>query len=157
MAHEYTISLPDFTSDSWVKYAVFFFFIALAVLAVSFIFKQHVGFVEGLANNGRKPGSSPLDDTTDNDIVTIAQKQKETAEQAHNSLHVDTHYEHYNEIINNMDEWVNAKIVNSLKNVSHQIQNEGKIEDIIKHMDELNTMKKFRMTLDDCAKYIDTH
>ena len=69
---------------------------------------------------------------------------------------MDSHYNHYSTIIENMDEWVNAKIVNSLKNVSKEVHGEGKMEDIIRHMNELNTMNKFKLTLEECARYIDT-
>jgi hypothetical protein len=71
-------------------------------------------------------------------------------------LNMDSHYSHYSKIIENMDEWVNAKIVNSLKNVSREVHGEGKMEDIIRHMNELNTMNKFKLTLEDCTRYIDS-
>ena len=33
---------------------------------------------------------------------------------------------------------------------------EGKMEDIVRHMNELNTMNKFKVTLEECARYIDS-
>ena len=115
--------------------------------------------IEGLANRNSKKGGSgsdPLEDENDGDIITIAKRQEELTTKTQKSLNMDSHYNHYNKIIENMDEWVNAKIVNSLKNVSREVHGEGKMEDIVRHMNELNTMNKFKLTLEDCAKYIDT-
>ena len=113
--------------------------------------------IEGLANrNSKKSGSDPLEDDNDGDIITIAKRQEELTTKTQKSLNMDSHYNHYNKIIENMDEWVNAKIVNSLKNVSREVHGEGKMEDIVRHMNELNTMNKFKVTLEECARYIDT-
>jgi len=113
--------------------------------------------IEGLTNrNTKKNNDNPLEDENDGDIITIAKRQEEFATKTQKSLNMDSHYNHYNKIIENMDEWVNAKIVNSLKNVSREVHGEGKMEDIVRHMNELNTMNKFKLTLEDCAKYIDT-
>ena len=154
--------LPSVTQDSTdtlAKYVVLGIFIILALVAVQYIFRNQIGMIEGLANRNSKRGSGgtePLEDENDGDIITIAKRQEELTTKTQKSLNMDSHYNHYNKIIENMDEWVNAKIVNSLKNVSREVHGEGKMEDIIRHMNELNTMNKFKVTLEECARYIDT-
>jgi hypothetical protein len=147
------------TTDTLAKYVVLGIFVVLALVAVQYIFRNQIGMIEGLANRNSKKSSSstdPLEDENDGDIITIAKRQEELTAKTQKSLNMDSHYNHYNKIIENMDEWVNAKIVNSLKNVSREVHGEGKMEDIVRHMNELNTMNKFKLTLEECARYIDT-
>ena len=146
-------------TDTLAKYVVLGIFLILALVAIQYIFRNQIGMIEGLTNRNSKKGSSstdPLEDENDGDIITIAKRQEELTTKTQKSLNMDSHYNHYNKIIENMDEWVNAKIVNSLKNVSREVHGEGKMEDIIRHMNELNTMNKFKLTLEDCARYIDS-
>ena len=146
-------------TDSLAKYIVLGIFLILALVAIQYIFRNQLGMIEGLANRNSKKGGSgsgPLEDDNDGDIITIAKRQEELTTKTQKSLNMDSHYNHYNKIIENMDEWVNAKIVNSLKNVSREVHGEGKMEDIVRHMNELNTMNKFKLTLEECARYIDT-
>jgi hypothetical protein len=147
------------TTDTLAKYVVLGIFLILALVAIQYIFRNQLGMIEGLANRNSKKGGSgsdPLEDENDGDIITIAKRQEELTTKTQKSLNMDSHYNHYNKIIENMDEWVNAKIVNSLKNVSREVHGEGKMEDIVRHMNELNTMNKFKVTLEECARYIDT-
>jgi hypothetical protein len=147
------------TTDTLAKYVVLGIFLILALVAIQYIFRNQLGMIEGLANRNSKKGGSgsdPLEDDNDGDIITIAKRQEELTTKTQKSLNMDSHYNHYNKIIENMDEWVNAKIVNSLKNVSQEVHGEGKMEDIVRHMNELNTMNKFKLTLEECARYIDT-
>ena len=152
--------LPSDSTDTLAKYVVLGIFLILALVAIQYIFRNQLGMIEGLSNRNSKKGGSggsdPLEDENDGDIITIAKRQEEFATKTQKSLNMDSHYNHYNKIIENMDEWVNAKIVNSLKNVSREVHGEGKMEDIVRHMNELNTMNKFKLTLEDCARYIDT-
>jgi hypothetical protein len=145
-------------TDTLAKYVVLGIFIILALVAIQYIFRNQIGMIEGLTNRNSKKGGGgePLDDENDGDIITIAKRQEEFASKTQKSLNMDSHYNHYNKIIENMDQWVNAKIVNSLKNVSREVHGEGKMEDIIRHMNELNTMNKFKVTLEECARYIDS-
>ena len=146
-------------TDSLAKYIVLGIFLILALVAIQYIFRNQLGIIEGLANRNSKKGGSggdPLEDDNDGDIITIAKRQEELTTKTQKSLNMDSHYNHYNKIIENMDEWVNAKIVNSLKNVSREVHGEGKMEDIVRHMNELNTMNKFKVTLEECARYIDS-
>ena len=146
-------------TDTLAKYVVLGIFLILALVAIQYIFRNQLGMVEGLANRNSKKsgtGNDPLEDENDGDIITIAKRQEELTAKTQKSLNMDSHYNHYNKIIENMDEWVNAKIVNSLKNVSREVHGEGKMEDIVRHMNELNTMNKFKLTLEECARYIDT-
>ena len=144
-------------TDTLAKYVVLGIFLILALVAIQYIFRNQIGMIEGLTNrNSKKNNNNPLDDENDGDIITIAKRQEELTTKTQKSLNMDSHYNHYNKIIENMDEWVNAKIVNSLKNVSREVHGEGKMEDIVRHMNELNTMNKFKLTLEDCARYIDT-
>ncbi len=146
------------TTDTLAKYVVLGIFLILALVAIQYIFRNQLGMIEGLTNRNSKKGGSadPLEDENDGDIITIAKRQEELTTKTQKSLNMDSHYNHYNKIIENMDEWVNAKIVNSLKNVSREVHGEGKMEDIVRHMNELNTMNKFKLTLEDCARYIDS-
>jgi hypothetical protein len=149
----------DQSTDTLAKYVVLGIFIIVALVAIQYIFRNHIGMIEGLTNrNSKKSGSGtdPLEDENDGDIITIAKRQEELATKTQKSLNMDSHYNHYNKIIENMDQWVNAKIVNSLKSVSREVHGEGKMEDIIRHMNELNTMNKFKLTLEECARYIDS-
>jgi hypothetical protein len=150
-------SITEDNTDGLAKYVVLGIFIILALVTIQYIFRNHIGMIEGLTNrNSKKDTGNPLEDENDGDIITIAKRQEELAAKTQKSLNMDSHYNHYNKIIENMDEWVNAKIVNSLKNVSREVHGEGKMEDIIRHMNELNTMNKFKLTLEECARYIDT-
>jgi hypothetical protein len=145
------------TTDTLAKYVVLGIFIILALVAIQYIFRNQLGMIEGLANRKSSKGNTdPLEDENEGDIITIAKRQEELTAKTQKSLNMDSHYNHYNKIIENMDTWVNAKIVNSLKNVSREVHGEGKMEDIIRHMNELNTMNKFKVTLEECARYIDS-
>jgi len=150
-------SSKDQSTDTIAKYLVLGIFIVVALVTIQYIFRNHIGMLEGLTNRNSKKGSSdPLEDENDGDIITIAKRQEELATKTQKSLNMDSHYNHYSKIIDNMDQWVNAKIVNSLKSVSREVHGEGKMEDIIRHMNELNTMNKFKLTLEECARYIDS-
>lgn len=153
-------SAKDHSTDVMVKYLVLGIILILLFFAIQYIFKTQIGMIEGLtgrADKNKTGGSGgPLDDENEGDIITIAKRQQEMADKTQKSLNMDEHYNHYSQIIDNMDEWVNAKIVNSLKNVSKEVHGEGNMEDIIRHMNELNTMNKFKLTLEECSRYIDT-
>jgi hypothetical protein len=145
----------DQSTDTLAKYIVLGIFIIVALVTIQYIFRNHIGMIEGLTNRKSKT-SDPLEDENDGDIITIAKRQEELTTKTQKSLNMDSHYNHYNKIIENMDQWVNAKIVNSLKSVSREVHGEGKMEDIIRHMNELNTMNKFKLTLEECSRYIDS-
>ena len=150
-------SLKDHSTDVMVKDFVLGIILILLFYAIQYIFGSQLGYIEGSTTRKEKEKTGgPLDDNNDGDIITIAKRQQEMADKTQKSLNMDQHYNHYSQIIENMDEWVNAKIVNSLKNVSKEVHGEGKMEDIIRHMNELNTMNKFKLTLEDCSRYIDT-
>ena len=147
---------PD-TTDTLAKYVVLGIFLILALVTIQYIFRNQLGMIEGLATRKTNKGNAdPLEDENEGDIITIAKRQEELTTKTQKSLNMDSHYNHYNKIIENMDQWVNAKIVNSLKSVSREVHGEGKMEDIIRHMNELNTMNKFKVTLEECARYIDS-
>ena len=151
-----TSTSPDNT-DTLAKYVVLGIFLILALVTIQYIFRNQLGMIEGLATRKTNKGNSdPLEDENEGDIITIAKRQEELTTKTQKSLNMDSHYNHYNKIIDNMDQWVNAKIVNSLKSVSREVHGEGKMEDIIRHMNELNTMNKFKVTLEECARYIDS-
>jgi hypothetical protein len=144
-------------TDTLAKYVVLGIFLILALVTIQYIFRNQLGMIEGLATRKTNKGNSdPLEDENEGDIITIAKRQEELTTKTQKSLNMDSHYNHYNKIIDNMDQWVNAKIVNSLKSVSREVHGEGKMEDIIRHMNELNTMNKFKVTLEECARYIDS-
>jgi hypothetical protein len=153
-------SVKDHSTDVMVKYLVLGIILILLFFAIQYIFSNQLIMLEGFTgrkDKGKDKGDNgPLDDENDGDIITIAKRQQEYADKTQKSLNMDEHYNHYSQIIENMDEWVNAKIVNSLKNVSKEVHGEGKMEDIVRHMNELNTMNKFKLTLEECSRYIDT-
>jgi len=147
-------------SNKFIKYGVYTILTGIVIFLAYHVFTFQFRVFEGMTQSNKKSSKSAsdvLDDKNDTDIITIAKNQKEKAETIQSSLNIDQNYPHYTAIIDNMDGWVNAKIVTALKNVSYKIHNDGKMEDIIQHMNELNTMKKFRTTLNDCAKYIDSN
>lgn len=140
--------------DRFLNYFVLAFFVGVALFIMYYVFKHHGGMIEGLANRNKKDEL----DTSDNDIVAVAKRQKETTEKINESLNMDQHYNNYNEIITHTHDWINAKIVGSLKGLTQKIQTgDADMDDIVKHMNDLNTMKKFRGTLEECTAYIDSH
>jgi hypothetical protein len=48
-------------------------------------------------------------------------------------------------------------MVDAVKTLSHKINSNAEMSEIVKLMAEINSMKEFKATLDDCAKFIDAH
>jgi hypothetical protein len=67
----------DQSTDTLAKYVVLGIFIIVALVAIQYIFRNHIGMIEGLGNRNSKKGGSgtdPLEDENDGDIITSARK-----------------------------------------------------------------------------------
>ena len=91
------------------------------------------------------------------DVVSIAKKQTEATKTAISNLNIKEQRAHYTTINDQMEQWISAKMVDSVKTMSHKINSNAEMADIVKLMAEINSMKAFKATLDDCAKFIDSH
>lgn len=91
------------------------------------------------------------------DVVSIAKKQTEATKTAISNLNIKEQRAHYITINDQMEQWISAKMVDSVKTMSHKINSNAEMADIVKLMAEINSMKAFKATLDDCAKFIDSH
>ena len=85
-------------TDTLAKYVVLGVFLILALVTIQYIFRNHIGMIEGLANRKSK-SNDPLEDENDGDIITIAKRQEELTTKTQKSLNMDSHYNHYNKII----------------------------------------------------------
>jgi hypothetical protein len=91
------------------------------------------------------------------DVVSIAKKQTEATKTAISNLNIKEQRAHYTTINDQLEQWISAKMVDAVKTLSHKINSNAEMSEIVKLMAEINSMKEFKATLDDCAKFIDTH
>jgi hypothetical protein len=91
------------------------------------------------------------------DIVAIAKKQTETTKTAISDLNIKEQRASYNTMNDQLEQWVSAKMVNAAKTISYKVNSNADTDEIVKLMTDLNSMKAFKATLDDCAKFIDAH
>ena len=91
------------------------------------------------------------------DIVAIAKKQTESTKTAISDLNIKEQRASYNTINDQLEQWVSAKMIDAAKTISYKVNSKADTDEIIKLMTDLNSMKAFKATLDDCAKFIDTH
>lgn len=91
------------------------------------------------------------------DIVAIAKKQTETTKTAISDLNIKEQRASYNTINDQLEQWVSAKMIDATKMISYKVNSKANTDEIVKLMTDLNSMKAFKATLDDCAKFIDTH
>ena len=91
------------------------------------------------------------------DVVSIAKKQTEATKTAISNLNIKEQRAHYTTINDQLEQWISAKMVESVKSLSHKINSNADMAEIVKLMAEINSMKTFKGTLDDCAKFIDSH
>ena len=82
-------------TDSLAKYVVLGIFLILALVTIQYIFRNHIGMIEGLTNR-KSSKSDPLEDENEGDIITIAKRQEELTTKTQKSLNMDSHYNHYN-------------------------------------------------------------
>jgi len=91
------------------------------------------------------------------DVVSIAKKQTEATKTAISNLNIKEQRAHYTTINDQLEQWISAKMVDAVKTLSHKINSNAEMSEIVKLMAEINSMKAFKGTLDDCAKFIDAH
>ena len=77
------------TTDTLAKYVVLGIFLVLALVTIQYIFRNHIGMIEGLTTrNSKKGATDPLEDENDGDIITIAKRQEELTAKTHKSLNI---------------------------------------------------------------------
>ena len=91
------------------------------------------------------------------DIVAIAKKQTESTKTAISDLNIKEQRTSYNTINDQLEQWVSAKMIDAAKTISYKVNSKADTDEIVKLITDLNSMKAFKATLDDCAKFIDTH
>ena len=130
--------------------------VLLAVLIGYYMTSRSLMFLEGMTDPEKK-GVGGDDGGAVVDIVTIAKKQTELTKAAISGLNIKEHRSHYSTINDQLEQWVSAKMIDQAKLLSHKLGSNAEMSEIMKLMTDMNTMKGFKVTLDDCAKFIDSH
>ena len=94
------------------------------------------------------------------DVATTAQSITDVTKTALTSLNIKEHRAHYNTMNDQLEQWISVKMVEGAKNISDKIgagAGGADMAEISKMMADLNAFKSFKVALDDCAKFIDTH
>jgi hypothetical protein len=130
--------------------------VLLAVLIGYYITSSSVMFLEGMTDPEKKSGGGGASGDVV-DIVTIAKKQTELTKVAISGLNIKEHRSHYGTINDQLEQWVSAKMVDQSKLLSHKLGSNADMGEIMKLMTDMNTMKGFKVALDDCAKFVDSH
>ena len=133
--------------------------VLLAVLIGYYMTSRSIMFLEGMTdpkkNSGGGDGGGGGGAVVD--IVTIAKKQTDLSKAAISELNIKEHRSHYNTINDQLEQWVSAKMIDQAKLLSHKLGSNADMAEITKLMTDMNTMKGFKVTLDDCAKFVDSH
>jgi len=129
--------------------------VLLAVLIGYYMTSRSIMFLEGMTDPEKKGGGGS-DGGAVVDIVTIAKKQTELTKAAISGLNIKEHRSHYGTINDQLEQWISAKMVDQSKLLSHKLGSNADMGEIMKMMTDMNTMKGFKVALDDCAKFIDT-
>jgi hypothetical protein len=130
--------------------------VLLAVLIGYYMTSRSLMFLEGMTDPEKKGGGGD-DGGAVVDIVTIAKKQTELTKAAISGLNIKEHRSHYSTINDQLEQWVSAKMIDQAKLLSHKLGSNAEMSEIMKLMTDMNTMKGFKVTLDDCAKFVDSH
>ena len=132
--------------------------VLLAVLIGYYMTSRSLMFLEGMTDPEKKGGGGDGGDGgAVVDIVTIAKKQADLTKVAISELNIKEHRSHYNTINDQLEQWVSAKMIDQAKLLSHKLGSNADMAEITKLMTDMNTMKGFKVTLDDCAKFVDSH
>ena len=135
--------------------------VLLAVLIGYYMTSRSIMFLEGMTdpkkNSGGGDGGGGGGGGAVVDIVTIAKKQTDLSKAAISELNIKEHRSHYNTINDQLEQWVSAKMIDQAKLLSHKLGSNADMAEITKLMTDMNTMKGFKVTLDDCAKFVDSH
>ena len=93
------------------------------------------------------------------DVVTTAQSISDATKTALANLNIKQNRAHYNTMNDQLEQWISVKMVEGAKNISDKIGAGAGADmaEISKMMADLNALKSFKVALDDCAKFIDTH
>jgi hypothetical protein len=132
--------------------------VGILVVALIAYYLNYTGFsyVEAMTDpEAAKKGGGGGGDIVD--VVSIAKKQTEATKTAISNLNIKEQRAHYATINDQMEQWISAKMVDSVKTLSHKITSNAEMAEIVKTMAEINGMKAFKATLDDCAKFVDSH
>jgi hypothetical protein len=131
--------------------------VLLAVLIGYYMTSRSIMFLEGMTDPEKKGGDDSGSGGAVVDIVTIAKKQTELTKAAISGLNIKEHRSHYGTINDQLEQWVSAKMVDQSKLLSHKLGSNADMGEIMKLMTDMNTMKGFKVALDDCAKFVDSH
>jgi hypothetical protein len=133
--------------------------VLLAVLIGYYMTSRSLMFLEGMTDPEKKGGDSGSGGGggTVVDIVTIAKQQSELTKTAISGLNIKEHRSHYSTINDQLEQWVSAKMIDQAKLISHKLGSNADMTEITKMMSDMNTMKSFKVALDDCAKFVDSH
>ena len=93
------------------------------------------------------------------DVATTAQSMSDATKTALTNLNIKENRAHYNTMNDKLEQWISIKMVEGAKNISDKIGADAGADmaEISKMMADLNALKSFKVALDDCAKFIDTH
>jgi hypothetical protein len=93
------------------------------------------------------------------DVATTAQSISDATKTALTNLNIKENRAHYNTMNDKLEQWISIKMVEGAKNISDKIGADAGADmaEISKMMADLNALKSFKVALDDCAKFIDTH
>jgi hypothetical protein len=131
--------------------------VLLAVLIGYYMTSRSLMFLEGMTDPEKKGGDSAGGGGAVVDIVTIAKQQTELTKTAISGLNIKEHRAHYSTINDQLEQWVSAKMIDQSKLLSHKLGSNADMAEIVKMMTDMNTMKGFKVALDDCAKFVDSH
>ena len=93
------------------------------------------------------------------DVATTAQSISDATNTALTNLNIKENRAHYNTMNDQLEQWISVRMVEGAKNISDKIGADAGADmtEISKMMADLNALKSFKVALDDCAKFIDTH
>lgn len=131
--------------------------VLLAVLIGYYMTSRSLMFLEGMTDPEKKGGDGDGDGGAVVDIVTIAKKQTDLTKAAISGLNIKEHRSQYSTINDQLEQWVSAKMIHQSKLLSHKVSSNADMTEIMKMMTDMNTMKGFKLALDDCAKFVDSH
>lgn len=129
--------------------------ILIAALIGYYLTSHSLTYIEAMTDPENKKNGVGRGDIVD--IVAIAKKQTETTKLAISDLNIKEQRASYNTINDQLEQWVSAKMIDAAKTISYKVNSKADADEIVKLMTEMNSMKAFKATLDDCAKFIDTH
>ena len=129
-------------NDIQIKYLAFFIIIIFFIYYFLYLSKQQFKLIESLTNNSY-------------DSETFANDIKESTNKMTDTLLVSKYRDNYENIIINLEEWCNAKILSTILDGSIDIKSSGE-EEIINSMKKINEMENFKNNLNSSMKFLDS-